>query len=130
VIVRFSLYHEPGQSAFAHLNRIPGIILRAVRYVFWLLGRIFISAIHVSKLILSREMPVVPEVISHKTVLKNDLEKVIFAHSITLTPGTITADITGDVLTVHRLDKPSSQDIESRLTERKIREIFGSEKES
>lgn len=124
LIARLSLFYEPAPSIFGRLPEIPGIAWRGAKYCVWLLGRIFLAAIHVAKLILSRSIPITPEIIKHKTILKSDLEKVIFAHSITLTPGTITADITGETMTIHRLDEPSSDDIDSRVMEKKIQSIF------
>ncbi len=41
--------------------------------------------------------------IQYKTTLKNDTSKCILANAITLTPGTVTADIKGDVLEVLKL---------------------------
>lgn len=124
VIAYLSLSENPKASAFVHLPAVPGIAFRAARYVFWLLGRIVLAALHVAGIILNRRMPVAPEVVTHKTFLKENLERVIFAHSITLTPGTITADLQDSTLTIHRLDKPSYGDIESGLMEREIQKIF------
>lgn len=50
-----------------------------------------------------------------KTDLKNDVSKVILANSITLTPGTITVSVDGDVFTVHCLHEKFSKGIESSV---------------
>lgn len=123
-VAYLSLSYDPGPSELTRVTAIPGIAFRAARYMLWLLIRIISAVLHVSGLVLSRRMPVEPEIIKHQTILKTDLEKVIFAHSITLTPGTITADIRDDTFTVHRLDRASSADIESRVMEKEIQKIF------
>ncbi|MBN1687596.1 MAG: Na+/H+ antiporter subunit E [Candidatus Omnitrophica bacterium] len=107
---------------------IPGYFFRGCRYAFWLLTRIILAAIHVTKLILDPKMPIHPEVIRHETILSNDNAKVIFANSITLTPGTITADFKGKDMAIHRLDKESSGDIDSRHMEHQIQRIFKGQK--
>lgn len=45
-----------------------------------------------------------PGFVKVKTELKGDVEKLLLANSITLTPGTITMDIVGDELYVHWID--------------------------
>jgi len=105
--------------------RLPILIVRAGWYALWLLGRITLAAFHVSRLVLDPKMPISPKFIKHKTLLENDAERVIFANSITLTPGTITADMAGDELTVHQLDDNSAGDIVSQNMEKHIARIRG-----
>ncbi|MDP3919468.1 MAG: Na+/H+ antiporter subunit E [Candidatus Omnitrophota bacterium] len=104
--------------------RLPERILRGIAYSFWLLGRILTAAWHVSKIVLSPEMPIKPKFIKHKTTLKGEYGRVIFANSITLTPGTITADMEDGELLIHQLDDDSSEDIRSGALEKEIHKIF------
>ncbi len=60
------------------------------------------------RLILSNRYEIEPVIIRFKTSLKTNTAKVLLANSITLTPGTITAEIDQDELVVHCLDKDFS----------------------
>lgn len=97
---------------------------RSLIYVFWLMSRIVLAAIHVSKLILNPKMPIAPSFFTHRTPLKKTSARVLFANSITLTPGTITSELNDDEYVVHRLDLDSAGDIDSGLMEEQISKIF------
>ena len=47
------------------------------------------------------DLPIRPGIVKVQTRLKSDLAKTFLANSITLTPGTLTVDIKGQVLYVH-----------------------------
>jgi multicomponent Na+:H+ antiporter subunit E len=77
--------------------------LRLLRYSVWLIREIVLSNLDVTRRILTRELPIRPVVIRVRSRQKSDLGRVIFANSITLTPGTVTISLDGDELTVHAL---------------------------
>ena len=66
-----------------------------------------------------------PRIIQFKSKLKSDISLVTFANSITLTPGTITVDVSvyGD-FRVHVIDKPSGKSLPGEM-EIRVRKIFG-----
>lgn len=70
-------------------------------YFMWLGKEIVLSSIAVARMILANGVRVRPEVIKLSVEGMNDMEKVIYANSITLTPGTLTVDVDGDWLNVH-----------------------------
>jgi multicomponent Na+:H+ antiporter subunit E len=72
-------------------------------YWSWLGGEIFKSALAVSKVILSRDMPISQQFIAVESPLKTDMGHVIFANSITLTPGTVTVEAAPGKFLVHAL---------------------------
>ncbi|MEO0074759.1 MAG: Na+/H+ antiporter subunit E [candidate division WOR-3 bacterium] len=47
------------------------------------------------------ERPLKPGIVKIKTKLKTDLAKTMLANSITMTPGTMSVDIEGDILYIH-----------------------------
>jgi multicomponent Na+:H+ antiporter subunit E len=51
--------------------------------------------------ILSPSLPIRPEMVEVRTVLKSPLAKLMLANTITLTPGTLTVDVIGDRLQIH-----------------------------
>ena len=72
-------------------------------YFFVLLKAIFLSNIKVMSIILFKRIPITPAIVEVKVNLKTRTAKAILANSITITPGTITVKIDGDIFTVHWL---------------------------
>jgi multicomponent Na+:H+ antiporter subunit E len=65
------------------------ILPRSFLYWSWLLKEIVLSAIYLSKIIISPKLLISPQYIKIKSNQKSSLAFSIFANSITLTPGTI-----------------------------------------
>ncbi|UCH46012.1 MAG: Na+/H+ antiporter subunit E [Nitrospiraceae bacterium] len=101
--------------------------IRFIKYVPWLLYQIVLSNIHVASLVLSPKMPIDPKLIRYKTKLKSDISLVTFANSITLTPGTITADINDEEYVVHALSRKVADDLMTGEMEDKVAHIFEEE---
>ena len=74
-----------------------------VAYAFVLLKEIFISNFKVMAIILFKRIPITPAMTEVRVELKTQMAKTLLANSITLTPGTITVKVEGDVFTVHCL---------------------------
>jgi multicomponent Na+:H+ antiporter subunit E len=94
-------------------------------YLPWLLLRILQSGIHLSLLVLNPRLPINPKVIRYQTGLRHEVGIVLLGNSITLTPGTITADVDSTELVVHTVDDASAEDLTSLKIERKIAAAFG-----
>ena len=75
-----------------------------VGYFIWLLGEIAKSNIQVIKTILQGDNNINQKMFYKKTTQSSDIGKVIFANSITLTPGTISVSVEGDDILVHSLN--------------------------
>jgi len=69
--------------------------------------------------VLHVDVPIRPGIVRVKTTLKGDVAKTFLANSITLTPGTLTVDISGDDLYVHWINI-SEEDADTQ-TERIVR---------
>ena len=94
---------------------------RVFGYWGWLAKEIFKANIDVAKIVLAPKMPISPRVVRVKATQKSDLGLVIFANSITLTPGTVTIDIEGDEMIVHALSQDLADgvlngDMDGRVT--------------
>ena len=66
-------------------------------------------------------MPISPTVIALRSSQSTDLARVIFANSITLTPGTVAIDVDGDITEVHALTEELARSLlagsmDSRVT--------------
>ncbi len=93
-------------------------------YVPWLQWRILQSGLHVSYLILHPRLPIDPKLIGYRTQLNDEFAVVLLANSVTLTPGTITAEVRDKEMIVHAIDDNSADDLTSLRMERKIAEAF------
>jgi multicomponent Na+:H+ antiporter subunit E len=94
------------------LGRTPHawiIALRALAYAPWLLKEILKSAFDVARRILDPRLPVSPTLIRVKASQKTEFGTVLYANSITLTPGTVSVDVTGDEIQVHALTREGAE---------------------
>jgi len=76
---------------------------RAAIYWPWLLWEIVKANIDVAKIVLDPELPISPQVFTVKASQVDDLGHVIYANSITLTPGTVSIDVKSATIQVHAL---------------------------
>ena len=111
-----------GHSPFVPRFQLWGRILL---YLPWLFSRIIQSSLHLTKLILDPRLPIHPRLIRYQSKLQEPPAVVLLGNSITLTPGTITAEINGRELLVHAMDDVSGEDVTSGKLESKIAQIFG-----
>jgi multicomponent Na+:H+ antiporter subunit E len=82
---------------------------RIVPYWFWLLKEIVMSATHIAGVIVRGRMPIRPQLLEIEASQRSELGNVIFANSITLTPGTVTVAMEDGRLTVHALTQYSAE---------------------
>ena len=80
-------------------------IVKYIPYVFWLIIEIIKSNIDVIKRILNLALPIRPQWVTIQSTQKSDFSKVVYANSITLTPGTISIDVDGNNIDVHALSE-------------------------
>lgn len=74
-------------------------------FIVVLIKEVVLSNIQVAKVVLSREMPIAPEIVDFTSQLKDDFLLTVHANVITLTPGTMTVEIQGPHFQVHCLSK-------------------------
>lgn len=67
--------------------------------------------------VISRKIPLNPQIIKVTTSLSSDLGKLVLANSITLTPGTLSVDVIDDEIIVHWIDCPGNIDRETATRE-------------
>lgn len=93
---------------------------RLVLYLPWLLWAIAKANIDIAKRILLPQMPIDPRVVRVGATQKSDLCRVIFANSITLTPGTVSLDLDGEDIVVHALTREAADDVQSGDMNRRV----------
>ncbi|MSO90408.1 MAG: cation transporter [Acetobacteraceae bacterium] len=79
--------------------------LNVLTYWPWLLWEIVKAAWDVTKIILHPRLPISPEIIRVPASQKTDVGQVIYANSITLTPGTISLETDDGSILVHALTR-------------------------
>jgi multicomponent Na+:H+ antiporter subunit E len=78
--------------------------IASLGYLFWLLVEIARANWAVTKIVLSPNMAITQHLFSVPYTQKSDVAQVIFANSITLTPGTLTVETDLGYFLVHALD--------------------------
>lgn len=97
------------------------LVLRLVVYVPWLVWEVLKANIQTARLILHPKMPVRPHLIRIPADQRTTLGKVIYANTITITPGTISLDLRDGIILVHCLDDEMASQEGSGETARMIR---------
>lgn len=92
----------------------------------WLLWEIVKANIDVTKRVLFPSVGISPTMIRLKATQKTDLSRVIYANSITLTPGTITIDIDSDGhLLVHAIARDAAEGLAEGEMDRRVTAMEG-----
>ena len=99
--------------------------IRLPSYLLWLLWQIVLANIHVLKISFSPNLndKIQPQLVKFRTGLKTDFQKYVLAQSITLTPGTVTLDIKGDVFLIHAISDHAAKGLVSSMAQR-IHNVF------
>ena len=96
------------------------LTVRAVFFWPWLLKEIIKANFDIARVIVSRKMPINPTVIQVKATQETELGQVVYANSITLTPGTVTIDIDKDIMSVHALTLAAAEGLKSGEMDRRV----------
>jgi len=119
---------------FARPRRFPRITPARAAWSFAYLWYLFIAIVKANFDVASRivriKIPLNPGIVTVRTRLKSPLGRSILANSITLTPGTLSVDIKGDLLYVHWIDVASADQEEATKVivagfEKYLEVIFG-----
>jgi len=108
-----------------YFNRAGKLVSLALLFVYELI----LSAVRVARIVLRPKIDLQPGIIAFPLTVDKDFEITILANLITLTPGTLSVDVSEDrkILYVHCIDVPDPQetidDIHNGF-ERKILEAF------
>ncbi|WP_375319473.1 Na+/H+ antiporter subunit E [Candidatus Tisiphia endosymbiont of Oplodontha viridula] len=96
------------------LNLIPSKVYcnyYSILYFIWLIKEILLSSLAVMKIIWRKNLNLQPVFEWVDSEQKNEVSLVIYGNSITLTPGTVTLDISNNMLLVHALRQSSIDDL-------------------
>ncbi|MCH5272202.1 MAG: Na+/H+ antiporter subunit E [Lachnospiraceae bacterium] len=112
------LDYSPKQELYA-LRILP----QGIGYFFVLIVEIIKANCGVIRLIVSPKYETEPVLVTFRTDLKTDLARTVLANSITLTPGTITVELTEDEFKVHCLDKEMAEGLCDSIFVRLLRNM-------
>jgi multicomponent Na+:H+ antiporter subunit E len=89
----------------------------------WLIKEIVKSAWDVSRIIVHPRLPITPTLTTVQSTQKTDLGRMIFANSITLTPGTISVRVGRGEILVHALTAEAAQGLRAGEMDRRVTEL-------
>lgn len=105
-------------------------VMAAMRYLPywpWLAVEIVKSSMDVARRVLSPSMPISPTVVEVRSSQRTAVGRVVFANSITLTPGTVTMDVDGERLRVHALSREAVDDLLEGEMDRRVTRAEGND---
>ncbi|OEU58314.1 MAG: cation transporter [Desulfobulbaceae bacterium S3730MH12] len=89
-------------------------------YWLWLIKEVTVANIAVARCVWKGADSISPSVIKVKANQKTDLGIVIYANSITLTPGTVSIDLEDNEITVHALTRETAKDLLTGEMDRRV----------
>lgn len=97
------------------------MLWRLPAYWLWLLVEIAKANWQVTRCILApRRYPISPVMFTVRVGQRSELARVLYANSITLTPGTVAVRLHGEQLHVHALTREAADDILSGTMDRRV----------
>ncbi|GIU24398.1 Na+/H+ antiporter subunit E [Shewanella sp. MBTL60-007] len=105
------------ESLPIHLSaKMPG-------YMLWLAKEIVIANISVVKQVWLGNSSISPTLATIDATQSTDLTKVIYANSITLTPGTVAVGLVDDQVIIHALSKENIDTLKAGKMDRRVTEL-------
>jgi multicomponent Na+:H+ antiporter subunit E len=101
------------------------MVPRAIVYTPWLVKEVLLANLDVARRILSRKPVVSPRIVRVKPSQKSDLGRVLYANSITLTPGTVSIMVDAHAITVHALSREAAEALEQGEMDRRVTWLEG-----
>lgn len=113
IILRMETIDGMYESPVILSVRLPG-------YLLWLLKEIIVSNLDVIRRIWQRTPDISPSVFTINASQKTDVCRVLYANSITMTPGTVTMDVNDGTFTVHALTRATAESLKTGDMDRRV----------
>ena len=123
ISIALVLYIAHRMDMVDHESQPLHLTLRLPAYHLWLVKEVILSNISVVKHIWLGNESISPTLATIKASQKTDMGKVIYANSITLTPGTVAVDLAGDQIMVHALLREDIEALEAGEMDRRVSEL-------
>ncbi len=98
---------------------------RLLGYVPWLAWEIAKANADVVRRILHPSLPISPTLIRVRASQRSEIGQVVYANSITLTPGTVSVDVEDGSITVHALSRDAADGVETGEMDRRVAHLEG-----
>lgn len=97
-----------------------------IGYFFWLMWQLVLANVDVLLATTSQEMAIDPKIVRFYFRADNPMATVVLANSITLTPGTVTVNVTDDGLyEIHALTPGAASGVLDGSMQKKVAEVYG-----
>lgn len=101
-------------------------IPKMIMYFFWLMWQLVLANIDVLLATTGQELNIDPKVVRFRFRADNPMAYVILANSITLTPGTVTMNVTDDgVYEIHALTVGAAAGVLDGGMQKKVADLYG-----
>ena len=101
------------------------LVPRALTYWPWLALEIAKSTWDVTRIILNPKLPISPTLIRLRASQRTAVGLAAYANSITLTPGTITARVSGQEFLVHAVARGGAKELAEGTMDRRVKKFEG-----
>ena len=120
ISIAFVVYIAHRMDVVDHESQPVHLTLKIPAYYTWLIKEIILANLVVVKHIWLGNKSISPVIATISASQKTEIGKVIYANSITLTPGTVSVNLEGDRIMVHALLQESINDLESGEMDRRV----------
>jgi multicomponent Na+:H+ antiporter subunit E len=107
-----TLISRPHLEIFSGIRLTPSALPAFIAYLGTFLLALVRANLDMARRVLSPSLPLRPALVEVRTELQSPLGRLILANSITLTPGTLTVDVSDGTLLIHWIDAPEEIDTE------------------
>ena len=129
LFVKEAIFHPSDLLGFerppSRFSWLFGTMLRLTIYFPLLLWEIVLANLHVARLVLDPRMPINPSLVEFESPLRTEASNAVLANSISLTPGTLTVDMSAHRFIIHCVSEASLQGIQDGALLKKVARAFG-----
>ena len=129
LFVTEAIFHPSDPLGFerppSRFSWLAATIFRLVIYFPMLLWEITLANVHVARLVLDPRMPISPSLVEFESPLRTEASNAVLANSITLTPGTVTVDMSAHRFIVHCISETSRQGIQDGTLLKRVARVYG-----
>lgn len=123
ISIAFVVYIAHRMDVVDHESQPVHLTLKVPAYYTWLIKEIILSNLLVVKHIWLGNKSISPVFATITASQKTEIGKVIYANSITLTPGTVSVNLEGDRIMVHALLQETIKELESGEMDRRVAQL-------
>ncbi len=120
ISIAIVLYIAHRMDVVDYESQPVGLTLKLPGYCMWLTKQVILANISVVKHIWLGNDTISPTVTIIKASQKTDIGIVIYANSITLTPGTVSVNLVGDQIMVHALLRENIEALQAGEMDRRV----------